>query len=105
MFKTVVPPKLFRETAKRHTMMSGEKMQGMTQREGKRASLVREHTMADVLMTIKEDKWIQSGHIIHRIDNRWTAKVIEWQPRNYKSQKPGGEGVKTDMMGILGEVY
>ncbi len=31
-------------------------------------------------------KWAWAGHVMRRTDNRWTAKVTEWQPRNCRRQ-------------------
>lgn len=38
-------------------------------------------SIEDILMTIKK-KWIWEGHVMRRIDIRWTKRVTEWQPRN-----------------------
>ncbi len=58
-------------------------MLGITLRDNKRASWIREQTKVEyILMTIKNKKWTWAGHVMRRRDNRWTARVIEWQPRN-----------------------
>ncbi len=59
------------------------KMLGITWRDKKRASWIREQTkVEDILMTIKNKKWTWAGHVMRTCDNRWTMKVTEWQPRN-----------------------
>ncbi len=59
------------------------RMLGITLRDRKQASWNREQTkVEDILMTIKNKKWIWGGHIMRRRDNRWTTRVTEWQPRN-----------------------
>ncbi len=51
----------------------------------KRATWIREQTkVEDILARIKMRKWSWAGHIMCRTDNRWTKRVIEWQPRNCK---------------------
>ncbi len=56
---------------------------GITWRDIKRASFIREQTkVEDILMTIENKKWTWAGHIMRRRDNRWTMRVTEWQPRN-----------------------
>ncbi len=55
----------------------------ITWRDKKRALWIREQTkFEDILMTIKNKKWIWAGHVMRRSDNRWTTRVTEWQPRN-----------------------
>ncbi len=59
------------------------RMLGITWRDRKRASWIREQTkVEDILKTIKNKKWTWAGHIMRRRDNRWTTRVTEWQPRN-----------------------
>ncbi len=54
-----------------------------TWREKKRASWIKEQTMVeDIIMTIKNKRWIWAEHVMHRRDNRWTTRVTEWQPKN-----------------------
>ncbi len=38
----------------------------------------------NILTTINMRKWSWVGHIMCRIDNTWTKRITEWQPRNYK---------------------
>ncbi len=47
------------------------RMLGITWRDKKRASLIREQTkVEDILMTIKKKKWTWAGHVMRRRDNR-----------------------------------
>ncbi len=56
---------------------------GITWRDRKRASWIKEHTkVEDILVTIKNKKWTWAGHVIRRRDKRWTTRVTEWQSRN-----------------------
>ncbi len=58
-------------------------MLGITWRDRKRASWIREQTkVEDILMTITNKEWTWTGHIMRRRDNRWTMRVTERQPRN-----------------------
>ncbi len=51
----------------------------------KRATWVKEQAKAeDFLTTIEMSKWSWAGYTVRRTDNRWTKRVIEWQPRNCK---------------------
>ncbi len=55
----------------------------------------------DILMMIKKKIWVWVGHIMHRIDNRLTKKVTEWQPRNSKRTKRQAENqVERQISGI-----
>ncbi len=59
------------------------RMLGITWRDRKRASWIREQTkVEDILVTIKNKNWTWAGHVMRRRDNRWTTRVTEWQPRN-----------------------
>ncbi len=61
------------------------KMIGITWRDRKRATWIREQTkVEDILLTVKMKIWSSAGHIMRRTDNRWTKRVTEWQPRNCK---------------------
>ncbi len=58
-------------------------MLGVTWRDRKRASWIREQTkVEDILVTNKNKKWTWAGNVMRRRDNRWTTRVTEWQPRN-----------------------
>ncbi len=59
------------------------RMLGITWRDRKRASGIKEHTkVEDIPMTIKNKKWTWAGRVMQRRDNRWTLRVTKWQPRN-----------------------
>ncbi len=61
------------------------RMLGITWRDRKQASWIREETkVEDILVTIKNKKWTWAGYVMGRRDNRWTTRVTEWQPRNYR---------------------
>ena len=38
----------------------------------------------DIFTRIKRKKWTWARHAMQRTDNRWTARVTEWQPRDGK---------------------
>ncbi len=58
-------------------------MLGITWRDRKRVSWIREHIkVEDILVRIRNKKWTWAGHIMRRRDNRWTTRVTDWQPRN-----------------------
>ncbi len=66
-------------------------MLGITWRDRKRAMWIREQTnVEDILMTIKKKKWSWAGHIMGRTDNRWTKRVMEWQPKKTPRKARGG---------------
>ncbi len=71
------------------------KIPGVTWRDRKRATWIREQTKAeDIFTTIKMKKWSWAGHIMRRTGNRWTKKRgTEWQPWNCKRTQ-GGERVR-----------
>ena len=59
------------------------KMVGVTLRDRKRASWIREQTQVeDILAQIKRKKWRWAGHVMRRSDNRWTTRTTEWVPRD-----------------------
>ncbi len=71
-------------------------MLGITWRDRKRATWIREQTkVKDILMTIKKKKWSWAGHIMRRTENRWTKRVTECNqetPREARGgKKSGGE--------------
>ncbi len=64
------------------------RMLGITWREKRRASWIREQMkVEDILVTIKNKKWTWAGHVMRRRDNRWTTRGTEWQPRNGRRNK------------------
>ncbi len=71
------------------------KMFGVTWRNRKRATWIREQTkVEDILTTTKMRKWSWAGHVKRSTDNRWTKRVTEWQPRNGRrsqGKQSGGE--------------
>ena len=53
-------------------------MLGISLRDRKRASWVREKTKVnDILVAIKEQKWRWAGHVARREDNRWTKRLTD----------------------------
>ncbi len=59
------------------------KMLGITWRDRKRASWIRELTkVEDILVKIKNEKWKWVGHVMETSDNRRTTRVTEWLPRH-----------------------
>ena len=49
---------------------------------------IREQTgIADILFDIKRTKWSWAGHVMRRMDNRWTIRVTEWIPREGKHSR------------------
>ncbi len=69
-------------------------MLGITWKDKKRASWIREQTnVEEILRTIKNKKWTWAGHVMRRRDNRWTTRVTELQPRNGRRNQ-GRQGVR-----------
>ena len=61
---------------------------GISLRDRKRATWIREQTKVDdILSTIKKKKWTWAGHVMRRDDNRWTVRLTEWIPRDGKRNK------------------
>lgn len=61
----------------------------ISKREHRRHSIIRKKSQVkDVQETIYENKRRWAGHIARMKDNRWTARVTDWYPRNGK-RKPG----------------
>ncbi len=59
------------------------RMLGITWRDKKRASWIRQQTkVEDIQMTIKKKKWTWAEHVMRKCDNRWTTRVTKWQLRN-----------------------
>lgn len=58
-------------------------MLGVTLRDRKRATWIREQTrIEDIIVQIKKKKWTWAGHVVRRTDNRWTTRATEWTPRD-----------------------
>ncbi len=73
------------------------RMLGITWRDKRLTSWVREQTkVEDILMTVKNKKWIWAGHVMRRRDNRWTTRVRQWQLRNCRRNhgRQSGGGMK-----------
>ena len=69
-------------------------MLGITWRDRKRASWIREQTkVEDILTTIKKRKWSWAGHVMRMEDNRWTIRATEWEPRD-GSRKRGRQNTR-----------
>ena len=63
-------------------------MMGISLRDRKRATWIREQTkVEDIMSTIKKKKWTWAGHVMRRDDNRWTVRLTEWIPRDGKRNK------------------
>ena len=72
------------------------KILGLTLRDRKRAVWIREQTgITDILVDIKWKKWSWAGHVMRRMDNRWTIRVTEWIPREGKRSR-GRQKVRWD---------
>ena len=58
-------------------------MLGITRRDRKRNSWIREKTgVRCVLRTAAKLKWSWAGHVARQIDERWTKATTEWHPRD-----------------------
>ncbi len=76
-----------REETEKCTKGMERRILGITWRDRKRASWIREQTkVKDILIAIKNKKWTWAGHVMRRHYNRWTTRVTEWQPRNGRKQ-------------------
>ena len=40
--------------------------------------------LADIVTTIRESKFRWAGHIARLADNRWTTRITEWYPRDFR---------------------
>ena len=55
-------------------------MLGISLKDRKRASWIREQTKVDdILLKIKRKQWQWAGHVARRRDNRWTKTVTDWE--------------------------
>ena len=60
-------------------------MMGISLRDRKRATWIREQTkVEDILKSIKKKKWQWAGHVCRRQDDRWTKKVTDWTINNLR---------------------
>ncbi len=41
----------------------------------------------DIIRTIKQAEWRWAGHTARRNDNRWTTRIMDWQPRTGKRKR------------------
>ena len=63
-------------------------MLNISLRDKVRCSTIRHKTgVADILRKIKQSKWRWAGHVARRNDNRWTKRLLEWQPRMGKRRR------------------
>ena len=63
-------------------------MLGISLRDRKRASWVREKTKVnDILVAIKEQMWRWAGHLARREKYRWTKRLTDWTPREGKRDR------------------
>jgi hypothetical protein len=63
-------------------------MVGVTLRDRKRASWIREQTkVIDIMDHIRGNKHRWAGHVCRRTDNRWTTRITEWCPRDHKRSR------------------
>ena len=59
----------------------------MTWRGSKKTSWIREQIKGeDILTTINRKMCIWAKHGMHKKDNRWTVRVIEWERRDGKKK-------------------
>ena len=59
-------------------------------------SIIRQKTgVKEIIEKVKEAKWRWAGHVARMNDNRWTRRLMDWQPRMGKEEeadrKQGGE--------------
>ncbi len=52
-------------------------------------------------MTIKKKILSWAGHIMRRMDNRWTMRVTEWQPRDYKRSQGDDAGMAAGALEVV----
>ena len=53
-----------------------------------RCSIIRQKTgVKDIIVKIKEAKWRWAGHVARMRDNRWTKRLMDWQPRIGKRRR------------------
>ena len=60
-------------------------MLGITLKDKKRNTWIRQQTgVTDIVTTIRSSKHRWAGHVARFQDNRWTLRVTEWTPRQWK---------------------
>lgn len=58
---------------------------GILMRNRKRNEWIRHKTgMTDVIHRVKSTKWHWGGHIARIEDERWTKRVLDWEPYQHK---------------------
>ena len=64
------------------------KMLSISLRDRVRHTEIRKRTkVKDIMEKIKESKWRWAGHIARTVDNRWTKRLTDWQPRTGKRRR------------------
>ena len=60
-------------------------MLGITLKDKKRNTWIRQQTgVTDIITTFRSSKHRWAGHVARFQDNRWTLRVTEWTPRQWK---------------------
>ena len=63
-------------------------MLGITLRERKRSTWIREKTkVIDIIQVVEQQKWKWAGHVAWMNDNRWTKRITDWHPYNEKRSR------------------
>jgi len=63
-------------------------MLGITLRDRKRNTWIRQHTgIEDIVTTIRRNKHRWAGHVARLTDNRWTIRATEWAPRQWRRSR------------------
>lgn len=47
----------------------------------------RRTKVIDIIQNIAEMKWRKEGHVARQNDDKWTSRVINWRPRETKSDR------------------
>ena len=64
------------------------KMLSISLRDRERHTEIRKRTkVKNIMEKIKESKWRWAGHIARTVDNRWTKRLTDWQPRTGKRRR------------------
>ena len=62
-------------------------MLGITLRDKKRSTWIREKTKVKDIPVVKQQKWRWAGHVARMNDNRWTKRLTNWHPYNEKRSR------------------
>ncbi len=83
------------------------RMLGITWRDKKRASWIKEQTrVEDILTKVKNKKWTWAEHVMRRLDNTWTSIVSKWQPRNSRRNRGRQRGSwRDEIRAFVGPSY